>query len=82
MTTVKHTENDVVLRLSGDEALVLFEWMHKRDKEDEESRIDAEKIVLWRLEAQLDEVLLAPFESNYDQLVEAARARIAESAGE
>ncbi len=79
MISTKDTEDGVVLRLSGDEALVLFEWM---DKQNEESSITPERIVLWSLEAQLDNVLLAPFESNYDEQVEAARVRIAESASE
>ncbi len=82
MTAEKNTNLDVILRLSVDEALVLFEWLHQHDKEQEESPIDAEKIVLWSIEAQLDKVLLAPFEADYDQLVDMARRRITESASE
>jgi hypothetical protein len=65
----------VTIELTGDEALVLFEWLAKLD-EAKLVEAEAEKRVLWRLEAALERVLVEPLARNYDQLVEQARQRI------
>ena len=65
----------VTIELSGDEALVLFEWLAKLD-EAELVEGEAEKRVVWRVEAALERVLAQPFERNYGELVEQARQRV------
>ncbi len=65
----------VTIELTGDEALVLFEWLAKLD----EAKLvegEAEKRVLAGVEAALERVLVEPFEKNYGELVEQARQRI------
>lgn len=67
----------MILELSDDEALVLFECLARLAEgaalplEDE-----AERYVLWRLEAQLDKGLVEPFRADYAALVDAARRRV------
>jgi hypothetical protein len=65
----------VTIELTGDEALVLFEWLAKLD----EAKLvegEAEKRVLWGVEAALERALVEPFAKNYGELVEQARERI------
>ncbi|MBX3204730.1 MAG: hypothetical protein KF764_06660 [Labilithrix sp.] len=65
----------VTIELTGDEALVLFEWLAKLD----EAKLvcgEAEKRILWGVEAALERVLVEPLAKNYGELVEQARQRI------
>lgn len=65
------------IELNADEALVLFEWiMRFSDRGTYPVEHEAEELVLWQIEAQLETTLVEPFEPNYVQLVEQARARI------
>jgi hypothetical protein len=68
----------VTLELSADEALVLFDWLARTSDADHPVAFDdhAEKVVLWNLECQLEEVLVEPFSENYRALVHAARAAL------
>jgi hypothetical protein len=74
---------NVTLELSSDEALVFFEWL-ARFNEPEQPPVpfadDAEKHVLWRLEGQLEKVLVEPFGPNYEALLAKARANVRDSA--
>ena len=70
-----------MLRMSQAEALVLFEWIHR--KEDEDDRLDhlgladaAERKVLWDISAALESLLAEPFRNDYAALLEAARADV------
>jgi hypothetical protein len=65
----------VNVELSGDEALVLFEWLAGLDA----AKLavgEAEQRVLWRIEAVLEKSLVEPFAKDYVELVEQARRRI------
>jgi len=65
----------VTIELTGDEALVLFEWLADLDT----AKIgvgEAEQRVLWSIEAALEKSLVEPFAKNYVELVERARRRI------
>jgi hypothetical protein len=65
----------VAIELSGDEALVLFEWLAGLDS----ARLgvgEAEQRVLWRIEAALEKSLVEPFASDYRELVARARQRV------
>lgn len=63
--------------MSGNEALVLFEWL--AGLEDAESKVgvgEAEQRVLWRIEGAREKALVEPFAKDYAELVERARRRI------
>lgn len=73
------SELPVRLKLSADEALVLFEWLSKRDDDDAlDSLIEhwSEQLVLWRLLRQLEKTLAEPFRPDYAGLLVAARERL------
>ena len=74
---------DVILRLSKAEALVLFDWLHRNDDRDKDHRTDyydiqdnGERIALWNLSCDLESVLVEPFRRDYGELVDAARAEL------
>ena len=65
------------LELTHDEALVLFEWLARLDERDAFPCEDpAEEKVLWSLHAQLEKLLVEPFQEDYQELVELARRRV------
>jgi hypothetical protein len=71
---------EVTVALTSDEALVLFELLHRWE---DSGRIDTalmpgEQTALWALSGRLESVLMEPFEGNYRELVDHARRRLAE----
>jgi hypothetical protein len=70
----------VIVALSKDEALVFFDWL-KRFNESEDYQFDdqAERRVLWDIEANLERNLVEPFEENYSELLSLARSRVRDS---
>lgn len=76
-------EPGVILTLTHDQALVLFDWL---TREDGRSAIPtehhAEQKVLWQLEAQLESALVEPLLPGYVALVSAARERIVAGEGQ
>lgn len=67
----------VQIDLTGDEALVLFEWVTRLNKrEDVEFEDQAEQRVLWDVEASLEATLVEPFSGDYDQQLAEARKRV------
>lgn len=67
----------VTIELTGDEALVLFDWITRfTEREDKEFEDQAEEKVLWQIEAVLEKVLVEPFKPDYDRLLAAARAKV------
>ena len=70
-------DQKVTLQLSREEAVVLFEWLRRFSKADHQGFEDqAEQRVLWDLEAMLESELVEPFDSKYDELLAAARAKV------
>ena len=70
----------VVIELSQDEALVLFEWLSRFNESEAPSFEDqAEQRVLWDLEAMLESMLAEPFDPRYADILSAARARVRDS---
>ena len=69
-------EEEFDLRLSGDEALVLFEWLTNFNKANYSFQDQAEQRVLWDLEASLERCLAAPFSADYAAQLAAARDRL------
>ncbi len=75
------TEDDVTIRLSRQEALVLFEFLTRADEREELVFEDqAEQWVLWDIEAQLDKILVEPFRPDYEECLRKARDAVRDSA--
>jgi hypothetical protein len=71
------SERKVTLDLSPDEAIVLFEWLHRFNEAENNEFVDqAEQRVLWNIEAMLESALTEPLHPNYVELIAAARARV------
>ena len=75
----------VYLKMSSDEALVLFEWLHRHEAADvplDQLGLEdaAERAVLWHLSGSLEELLVEPFRPDYVQLLNAARAKLRSAA--
>ena len=67
----------VILELSNDEALILFEWIKRFNEQDNQEFEDqAEERVLWNLEALLEKSLTTPFDRDYKALLNEARGRV------
>ena len=67
----------VTVEISREEALVLFEWLSRFNKAEDTIFADqAEQRVLWDIEAMLESTLVEPFDPKYDELLEAARAKV------
>jgi hypothetical protein len=69
-------ESDVDLRLDGDEALVLHDWLSRFNGSNPTFDDQAEQRVLWNLEARLEAKLVAPFMASYPETLAAARDRL------
>jgi hypothetical protein len=69
---------DVTVSLTRDQALVLFELLHRWEDEHLVSppKHQAETVALWGLSASLEKELREPFNPRYDDLVSEARARL------
>ena len=84
MQAARPVEHSVALTLNSDEALVLFELLHRWEAESEEHQQitdKAEQRVLWDLSAVLEPVIHEAFASNYRELLDAARRRVRDPAG-
>lgn len=74
--------DDVNLTLSRDEAVVLFEWLHRfNSKEGHRFEDQAEQRVLWNLEASLESTLVEPFKPEYREILATARSRVRDPIG-
>lgn len=72
-------DEDVIIRLTRAESLVLFEWLSRPESGKGSSfRDPAEEKVLWTIEGQLESTLQEPFAPNYEELVAAARRIVAD----
>jgi hypothetical protein len=76
MTAADFREAEFDLRLTGDEALVLFAWVVRFNASDPVFEDQAEQRVLWDVEALLERQLVAPFREDYFSQVVAARDRV------
>ena len=73
-------QTTVNIELSHDEALVLFEWLSNFNKMGQRQFSDqAEQRVLWDIESRLESELVEPFQLNYGERLEAARAAVRDS---
>lgn len=69
---------DVVLKFSKEEALVLLEWLHNFNEVEHPSLFQdqAEERILFDIEAELEKVISATFDSNYQEIISKARQKI------
>ena len=73
-------EDAVTIQLTGDEALVLHDWIGRFNENGDSTFHDqAEQRTLWTIEGRLEKVLVAPFASNYRELLSEARYRVRDS---
>lgn len=79
MGCMGHAAREVVLRLTHDEALVLFGLLHHWEDQDRVTQPEhrAGQIALWNLSCLLERELIEPFDPAYDRLVNEARTRLA-----
>jgi hypothetical protein len=78
-SSVSDSGNDVTLRLTSDEALVLFDWLHRCEDEGHVVQLAhaGERTAFFNLSALLERELVEPFQQNYSELVDQARVRLA-----
>jgi hypothetical protein len=68
---------EVVIKLTKDEALVLFEFLSRFSDEDKVSIEDqAEQRALWNLACVFEKVLVEPFSENWPDIISEARERL------
>lgn len=67
--------DNVKIELTKDEALVLFDFLGRFNQTDHSDIFEhqAEKIVLWNVEAVLESTLAEPFMLNYDEIIKQSR---------
>lgn len=75
----------MVIELTEDVALVLFDALTRAKSEDDQRRLvlehPAERNALWVLESQLEKGLVAPLRADYRDALAAARARLEATGG-
>lgn len=73
----------VRIDLSGDEALVLFDWLGRTSAADQPAPFvdQAEQRVLWDLECILEATLVEVFAEDYETLLSTARAVVRDEPG-
>ncbi len=84
MSNMAAVNEQITIRLTSDEALVLFAWLHRCEDEDEwvQSEHRGEQVALWNLSALLERALVQPFARDYLGLVRAARSRLRDEESE
>lgn len=71
------TMEEVTLKVTKDEALVLFDFLSRFSNEDKLSIQDqAEERALWNLTCVFEKQLAEPFDKNWPHIIEAARNRL------
>jgi hypothetical protein len=70
--------NELTIRLNKDEALVLFEFLSRFNKNNNNEMFQdqAEEKTLWVIEGQLEKMLVEPFMPDYKDIIQNARNRV------
>ena len=70
--------NTLHLELTKNEALVLFEFLSRFNETDRKELFadQAEKRIMWDLEAMLEKQLSEPFRKDYKEIIEKAREHV------
>jgi hypothetical protein len=75
----EHNESEYTLRLTPEQALVLFEWIAQLEEAPALPEAgSAEELVFWRLEAQLQQQIPVLFSERYKDLLQQARRSVVE----
>lgn len=70
-------DKKITLKLTHAEALVLFEWVARTETSGSlPLEHEAEELVFWTIQGQLESILAEPFNPGYKDLVAAARERV------
>ena len=64
------------IELTRAEALVLFDWLGRHEHDDTTPGDAVEQRALWNLNAVLERTLVEPFQSDYHEIVKAARTHL------
>lgn len=74
-------QDEVTIRLTSDEALVLFDLLHRWEDAEQVGAPQhrAEQVALWNLSTALERELNEPFKPQYADLITEARARVSPS---
>ena len=77
MSQDRDIKKAVAIELTGDQALVLFEWIRRFNEGDaKDLEAQAEERVLWDIAAMLEKELVEPLAQDYDRLLAEARAAV------
>ena len=69
--------DDVEIKLSKDEALVLFDFLSRFSDTDKRTIIDqSEERALWNLTCIFEKILVEPFSKDWLSIIENARSRL------
>ena len=70
-------KENVQIKLSKDEAIVLFEFL-SRFSDDETLKVadQSEERVLWNIHCDLEKILVEPFSENYKEILKKAREKV------
>ena len=71
-------EKEILIKLSRDEALVLFEFISRFNQldQDEIFQDQAEQKLMWLIETQLEKILVEPFQPDYKEIIQEARNKV------
>ena len=71
-------EKEIEIRLTKDEALVLFEFLSRFNQADNNAIFEdkSEQKTLWTIEGQLEKILVEPFKPDYLDIIKEARNRL------
>ena len=71
-------EKEIEIKLTKDEALVLFEFLSRFNQADHHAIFEdqAEQKALWTIEGQLEKILVEPFKPDYLDIITEARNRL------
>lgn len=71
-------EEKVIIELTKDEALVLFDFLGRFNQKANENVFEdqAEQKALWNVEGLLEKVLVEPFMENYQEIIKQSREKI------
>jgi hypothetical protein len=74
---MKEINEEIQIKLSKEEALVLFEFLSRFSNEETLKIVDqSEAHVLWDILCNLEKVLIEPFSNKYIEILEEARKKV------
>jgi len=70
--------NQITIKLTKDESLVLFEFLSRFNQTDHADIFadQSEQKILWTIEGQLEKILVEPFNPDYMDIIKEARNRL------